>query len=227
MEKHTFQDSVTETLGGSEVQRGLKLGTVAGLLALFILFGSGALQQGSSTVNLDTGQVAPLILALAAGLLALFISMILAFYSGLSAPEAKAGDVGTTGLLSGALTMLLFWVAQTIYTLVADARSPQGVQLGDFLKTVIVRAFAFFIFGGLFGWWGARAAARRSRSILSPPSSITLSALSEVAARSAAAPASTIQPASKAAEPAEPTQAEASEAIVHGEAPEEQTFPES
>ncbi len=222
MEKHTFRDTLAETFSGSEVERGIKLGILAGLLALFILFGSGALQrQSSAPVNLDSGQIVPLILIFAVGLLALFLGMVLAFYSGLSAPEAKSGDAGRAGLLSGAITMLLFWVGQTIYGVVSAAQSPGGVQLDSFVKTAIVRAIAFFVFGGLFGWWGARAAARRSRSILSPPTSITLSALN--AAASSTAPTSAPDWASNAAQPTEPAPDEASEVIAYAEVPEDQT----
>ncbi|HEU5200319.1 MAG TPA: hypothetical protein VFU32_11820, partial [Ktedonobacterales bacterium] len=79
------------------------------------------------------------------------------------------------GLLSGAITMMLLWVGQTIYGLVSAAQSPAGVLLNTFLQTTILHGIAYFVFGGLFGWYGARSAARRSRSILSPSSSQVLS----------------------------------------------------
>jgi vacuolar-type H+-ATPase subunit I/STV1 len=221
MEKHTFRDTLAETFGGSEVQRGTKLGTLAGLLALVILFGSGALQhQSSTTVNLDSGQIVPLIFIFIVGLLALFLGMVLAFYSGLSAPEARSGDAGRAGLLSGAITMLLFWVGQTIYGVVAAAQSPGGVQLDSFVKTAILRGIAFFVFGGLFGWWGARAAARRSRSILSPPTSITLSALD--AAASSTTSSATAKWSSSATQPEAVPPTEAPEMIAYAELPEDQ-----
>ena len=176
MEKQTFRETLLEIFGGSETQRGIKLGMLAGLLALFILFGSGALlNKTSDTVNLSTGQIAPLIIAYGAGMLALFVGIFLAYYSGLSAPEVKTGDVGRAGLLSGVITMVLFWVGQTIYGLVSAAQSSTGVLLNTFLQTTILHGIAYFVFGGLLGWWGARSAARRARSILSPSSSQVLS----------------------------------------------------
>lgn len=169
MEKQTLREMLLEMFGGSEAQRGIKLGMLAGLLALFILFGSGALlNKTSNTVNLNTGQITPLVLDFGAGILALFVGILLAYYSGLSAPEVRSGDVGRAGLLSGAITMFLFWLGETIYGLVSAAQSSTGVLLNSFLQTTILHLVAFFVFGGLFGWWGARAAARRTRSILSP-----------------------------------------------------------
>ena len=176
MEKQTLRETLLEMFGGSEVQRGIKLGLLAGLLALFILFGAGALlNKTSSTVNLNTGQIAPLIIAFGAGMLALFVGILLAYYSGLSAPEVRSGDVGRAGLLSGALTMLLFWLGETIYGLVSAAQASTGVLLNSFLQTTILHGIAYFVFGGLFGWWGARSAARRARSILSPSTGQALS----------------------------------------------------
>jgi hypothetical protein len=176
MEKQTFRETLLEMFGGSETQRGIKLGMLAAFLALFILFGSGALlNKTSDTVNLSTGQIAPLIIAFGAGMLALFVGILLAFYSGLSAPEARSGDAGKAGLLSGVITMVLFWAGQTIYGLVSAAQSSTGVLLNSFLQTTILHGIAYFVFGGLFGWWGARSAARRARSILSPSSSQVLS----------------------------------------------------
>lgn len=172
MEKQTLRETLLEMFGGSEAQRGIKLGMLAGLLALFILFGSGALlNKTSNTVNLNTGQIAPLILDFGAGMLALFVGVLLAYYSGLSAPEVRSGNVGRAGLLSGAITMLLFWLGDTIYVLVSAAQSSTGVLLNNFLQTTILHGIAYFVFGGLFGWWGARSAARRARSILSPSTS--------------------------------------------------------
>lgn len=176
MEKQTLRETLLEMFGGSETQRGIKLGMLAGLLALFILFGSGALlNKTSNTVNLNTGQIAPLVLDFGAGMLALFVGILLAYYSGLSAPEVRSGDVGRAGLLSGAITMLLFWLGDTIYVLVSAAQSSTGVLLNSFLQTTILHGIAYFVFGGLFGWWGARSAARRARSILSPSTSQVLS----------------------------------------------------
>lgn len=176
MEKQTFRETLLEMFGGSETQRGIKLGLLAGFLALFILFGSGALlNKTSDTVNLDTGQITPLIISFGSGMLTLFVGILLAYYSGLSAPEVKSGDAGRAGLLSGAITMMLFWIGQTIYGLVSAAQSSTGVQLNTFLQNTILHAIAYFVFGGLFGWWGARSAARRSRSILSPSSNQALS----------------------------------------------------
>jgi hypothetical protein len=176
MEKQTFRETLLEMFGGSETQRGIKLGMLAGFLALFILFGSGALlNKTSDTVNFDTGQIAPLIIAFVTGMLALFVGIFLAYYSGQIAPEVRSGDAGKAGLLSGALTMVLFWVGQTIYGLVSAAQASTGVQLNGFLQNTILHGIAYFVFGGLFGWWGARAAARRARSILSPSSGPVLS----------------------------------------------------
>ncbi len=179
MEKRTLRNTLTEALGGTEVQRGIKLGAVAGGIALVILFGAGALlHQSSETIDLNRGQIAPLVILFIAGMLALVVAAVLAFYAGLSAPEVKSGEVGRAGLLSGAITMLLFWVAQTAYGLVDAAQGQAGVKLDAFFKTALIRGIAFFVIGGLFGWWGARSAARRARSILSPSTSLTLSALS-------------------------------------------------
>lgn len=176
MEKQTLRETLLEMFGGTEAQRGIKLGLLAGLLALFILFGSGALlNKSSNTVDLNRGQIEPLVIVFVAGLLTLFVGILMAFYSGLSAPEVKSGDAGRAGLLSGAITMLFFWLGQTIYGLVDSAQSPAGLQLNSFLQTTILRGIAFFVFGGLFGWLGARSAARRARSILSPSTSQALS----------------------------------------------------
>jgi hypothetical protein len=175
MEKQTFRETLLEMFGGSETQRGVKLGLLAGFLALFILFGSGALlNKTSDTVNFDTGQIAPLIIDFVTGMLALFVGIFLAYYSGQIAPEVRSGDAGKAGLLSGALTMVLFWVGQTIYGLVSAAQGSTGVQLNGFLQNTILHGIAYFVFGGLFGWYGARLAARRARSILSPSNGPTL-----------------------------------------------------
>lgn len=175
MEKQTLLQTLLEMFGGSETQRGIKLGMLAGLLALFILFGSGALlNKTSNTVNFSTGQITPLILDFGTGMLALFVGILLAYFSGLSAPEVRSGDAGRAGLLSGAITMLLFWLGETIYGLVSAAQSSTGVLLNSFLQTTILYGIAYFVFGGLFGWLGARSAARRARSILSPSSGSAL-----------------------------------------------------
>ena len=176
MEKQTFRETLLEMFGGSETQRGIKLGLLAGFLTLFILFGSGALlNKTSDTVNFDTGQIAPLIIDFVTGMLALFVGIFLAYYSGQIAPEVKSGDVGRAGLLSGAITMMLVWAGQTIYGLVSAAQASTGVQLNGFLQNTILHGIAYFVFGGLFGWYGARSAARRARSILSPASSPVIS----------------------------------------------------
>jgi hypothetical protein len=176
MEKQSFRETLLEMFGGSETQRGIKLGLLAGFLALFILFGSGALlNKTSDTVNFDTGQIAPLIIDFVTGMLALFVGILLAYYSGQIAPEVRSGDAGKAGLLSGAITMMLFWAGQTIYGLVSAAQASTGVQLNGFLQNTILHGIAYFVFGGLFGWYGARSAARRARSILSPSSSQVLS----------------------------------------------------
>jgi hypothetical protein len=179
MENPKRATALAEALGGTEVQRGVKLGIIAASVELFLLFGGGILLRGQSNVfDPDRGQIAPLVVDLLSGFLALAIAIILTFYAGLSAPEAKNGETGRTGLLAGAITMLLFWIGQSIYALVNGAVSSQGLALGSYIQGRLITGVGFFVIGGLIGWWGSRASARRARSILSAPSSSTLSVLS-------------------------------------------------
>ncbi len=169
METRNSRGPIAETLGGTAAQRGTKLGIVAGCLSIFLLFGGRALQQGNSnTVSLDTNQITSLVLSFLPGFLALVIAAVLAYYAGLSAPEAKSGEGARDGLIAGSITMLLFWVGQTLFVLIDGIRSPQGLVLTGFLQSRLLTAILFFVVGGALGWGGSRAAARRARSILSP-----------------------------------------------------------
>jgi hypothetical protein len=170
MQNRKFPETLADWVGTSEVERGTRLGILAGSVALILLFGAGALAQDtSSPVDLGQGQYAGLLIRLLAGFVVLLFALILAYYAGLSAPEVKTGETNRAGMLAGALTMLLFWVGQTIFALVDSARAPQGLQLDAFLRSRLIAGLAFFVVGGLFGWWGYRSAARRARSILTPP----------------------------------------------------------
>jgi len=172
MEPRNSRGAIAEALGGTATQRGVKLGMVAGCLAIFLLFGASALQRGhSNTVNLATGQIASLLLAFLPGFLALLIAAVLAYYAGLSTPDAASGEGSRDGLIAGSITMLLFWVGQTLFVLVDSLGSPQGLGLADFFRTRLLSALLFFVIGGALGWGGSRAAARRARSILAAPSS--------------------------------------------------------
>jgi hypothetical protein len=170
MENRKFSETVAGWVGTSEGERGIRLGILAGGVALILLFGSGALvQQTPNTVDFDQGQYVGLLVRLGAGFVVLLFALILAYYAGLSAPEAKTGEATRGGMLAGALTMLLFWVGQSIFALVESARAPQGLQLDGFLRDRLIAGLGFFVVGGLFGWWGYRSALRRSRSIFLPP----------------------------------------------------------
>jgi hypothetical protein len=161
---------IAEALGGTARQRGVKLGIVAACITIFLLFGAGALQHGSSnTVDLASDQIVSLIMLVLPGFLAVVIAAVLAYYAGLSSPEAQSGTGGRDGLIAGSITMLLFWVAQTLFFVVDDMRSPQGLELGNFLGQRLIAALFFFVVGGVLGWSGSSAAARRARSILAPP----------------------------------------------------------
>ncbi len=176
METRTFWGAISDTLGGTATQRGVKLGIVAGCVEMFLLFGGNALLHNSSnTVDFETGQLAPLILGFLPGFLGLVVAAMLAYFAGLSAPEVKKGEVDRAGVISGSLTLILFWVGQLIFLAVDAARSPQGLQFGDFLKSRLLAGVLFFVVGGALGWAGSRAAARRARSILAPPTSSLLS----------------------------------------------------
>jgi hypothetical protein len=176
MEPRNSRGAIAEALGGTATQRGVKLGMVAGCLAIFLLFGASALQRGhSNTVNLATGQIGSLFLAFLPGFLALLIAAVLAYYAGLSIPDAASGEGARDGLIAGSITMLLFWVGQTLFVLVDSLGSPQGLGLADFFRTRLLDALLFFVIGGALGWGGSRAAARRARSILAAPTSSLLS----------------------------------------------------
>jgi hypothetical protein len=152
------------------------LGIIAGCITIFLLFGASALGHGSAnTVDLESDQIAGLLLAILPGLLAIVIAAILAYYSGLSGPTASSGEGGRDGLIAGSITMLLFWVGQTAFFLVDAIRTPQGLALSGFLGTRLIAAILFFVVGGALGWAGSRAAARRAHSILAPPKSSFLS----------------------------------------------------
>lgn len=182
MEPRHSRGAIAEALGGTATQRGVKLGIAAGCLAIFLLFGASALQRGNSnTVNLATGQIGSLFLAFLPGFLALLIAAVLAYYAGLSTPDAAAGEGGRDGLIAGSITMLLFWAGQTLFVLVDSLGSSQGLELGDFLRTRLLSALLFFVIGGALGWGGSRAAARRARSILAAPTSSLLSLASSPA----------------------------------------------
>jgi hypothetical protein len=176
METRKRWGTIAEALGGTETQRGVKLGIIAGSIELLFLFGGDALLQGNSnTINFDTGQIVlPLLHVFLPGFLGLIVAAVLAYYAGLSAPEAKSGDVGRAGLLSGGITMLCFWVGQMIFAVVNAASSPLGLQISGFLKTSVIDGIAFFIVGSALGWAGSRSAARRARFILAPPASSIL-----------------------------------------------------
>ncbi len=176
METRDSRGAIAEALGGTGKQRGVKLGLIAGCVTIFLLFGASALTQGNAdTVNLQSGQVAGLFLAILPGLLSIVIAAILAYYAGLSGPEASSGQGSRDGLIAGSITMLLFWVGQTLFILVDTIRAPQGLELGSFVETRIIAALLFFVVGGGLGWYGSRAAARRAHSILSQPTSSFLS----------------------------------------------------
>jgi hypothetical protein len=166
---------IAEALGGTARQRGVKLGIVAACLTIFLLFGASALQRGSSdAVNLASGQMGALIMLVLPGFLAVVIAAVLAYYAGLSSPASQSGAGGRDGLIAGSITMLLFWVAQTLFFVVDDMRSPQGLEIGSFLGQRLLAALLFFVVGGVLGWSGSAAAARRARSILAPPGSASL-----------------------------------------------------
>jgi hypothetical protein len=154
----------------------VKLGIIAGCVCIFLLFGAGALQHGSSsTINQRSVQITSLLLEFLPGYLALAIAAVLAYYAGLSTPEAQSSEGGRDGLIAGSITMLLFWLGQTLFVIVTGLGSPQGLGLDDFLKTRLLAAVLFFVVGGALGWGGSRAAARRARSILAAPTSTLLS----------------------------------------------------
>ncbi|HEY7126162.1 MAG TPA: hypothetical protein VH540_19620 [Ktedonobacterales bacterium] len=166
MQNRKLSEALAGLVGASEVERGTRLGILAGCVALILLFGAGALaQKTSNTVDFAQGQYAGLVIRLVAGFVVLVFALILAYYAGLSAPEAKTGEPTRAGMLAGALTMVLFWVGQTIFALVDSARAPEGLQLDEFLRSRFIAGLGFFVVGGLFGWWGCRSAARRARSI--------------------------------------------------------------
>lgn len=182
MEKPKRSAALAEALGGSEGQRGVKLGIIAAGIELFLLFGGSALLGGNSAVfDPERGQFAPLVVNIFTGFLALAIAVVLAYYAGLSSPEAKQGETGRTGLLAGATTMLIYWIGQSIFALVSGARSPGGLALGSYLQSRLITGLGFFVLGGVLGWWGSRASMRRTRSILSPTSSSMLALLNSSA----------------------------------------------
>ncbi|HLW01728.1 MAG TPA: hypothetical protein VKT82_23930 [Ktedonobacterales bacterium] len=171
METRNSRGTIAEALGGTARQRGVKLGIIAGCITIFLLFGASALQHGSaSTIDLESGQIAGLLLDLLPGFLTVAIAAVLAYYAGLSGPTASSGEGSRDGLISGSITMLLFWVGQTLYILVDTLRTPQGLALTNFVSTRLIAALLFFVVGGALGWAGSRAAARRAHSILEPPS---------------------------------------------------------
>ncbi len=172
MQNQKFSETLAGWVGTSEVERGTRLGILAGGVALILLFGAATFAQNTSTtVDFSQGQYAGLLIRLVSGFVVLVFALILAYYAGLSAPEVKTGESSRAGMLAGALTMLLFWVGQTIFALVDSARTPEGLQLDGFLRSRLIAGLGFFVVGGLFGWWGYRSAARRARSILTPPGS--------------------------------------------------------
>jgi hypothetical protein len=210
MQNRKLSEALAGLVGASEVERGTRLGMLAGCVALILLFGAGALaEKTSNTVDFAQGQYAGLVIRLVAGFVVLVFALILAYYAGLSAPEAKTGETTRAGMLAGALTMVLFWVGQTIFALVDSARAPQGLQLDVFLRSRLIAGLGFFVVGGLFGWWGCRSAARRARSILTPPdSSLFLTHTSSGLTfsdtqRSNAANSRPLEPAPRARKPAE------------------------
>jgi hypothetical protein len=171
MEPQNSRGAIAEIFGGTGQQRGVKLGIVAGCVAIFLLFGASALQKGNTTVNLESGQLLSLVTFFLPGLLAIMIAAILAYYAGMSGPDAKSGNGGRDGAIAGSITMLLFWVGQTLYVVVDGMVSPQGLALSSVIGQRFLAALLFFVIGGVLGWGGSRAAARRARSILAPPSS--------------------------------------------------------
>ncbi len=210
MQNRKLSEALAGLAGTSEVERGTRLGILAGCVALILLFGAGALaQKTSNTVDFAQGQYAGLVIRLVAGFVVLVFALILAYYAGLSAPEAKTGESTRAGMLAGALTMVLFWVGQTIFALVDSARAPEGLQLDEFLRSRLIAGLGFFIVGGLFGWWGYRSAARRARSILTlSDSSLPLTRTSSglpfsESVRSNAANSRPLEPAPLARKPAE------------------------
>ncbi len=175
MEPGKSRGPIAEALGGTARQRGVKLGIIAACITIFLLFGASALQRGSSNaVNLASGQIGALVMLVLPGFLAVVIAAILAYYAGLSSPDAQSGAGGRDGIIAGSITMLLFWVGQTLFFVVDDIRSPQGLEIGSFLGQRLLAALLFFVVGGVLGWGGSSAAARRARSILSPPGSVSL-----------------------------------------------------
>jgi hypothetical protein len=170
METRNPRGTIAEALAGTASERGVKLGIVAGCLCIFLLFGASAFQQGTTaTGNLDTGQFGGLFLAVLPGYIAIIIAAVLAYYAGLSGPDAKSGTGGRDGMTAGSIVMLLFWVGQTLFVIVDGLRSSQGLELGSVLGGRLVAGILFFVVGGVLGWAGSRAAARRARSILSAP----------------------------------------------------------
>jgi hypothetical protein len=169
METRNSRGAIAEALGGTARQRGIKLGVIAGCVTIFLLFGASALQHGSTTIDLDSGQITGLLLALLPGVLAIAIAAILAYYAGLSGPTASSGEGSRDGLIAGSITMLCFWVGQTLYSVVDTIRTPQGLALSSFVVSRLLAAILFFVVGGALGWAGNRAAARRAHSILASP----------------------------------------------------------
>jgi hypothetical protein len=211
METGKPRGPIAEALGGTARQRGVKLGIIAGCITIFLLFGASALQRGSSdVVNLASGQIMSLVMLVLPGFLAVVIAAVLAYYAGLSTPEAHSGTGSREGLIAGSIVMLLFWVGQTLFFLVDDMRSPQGLAIGSFLGQRLLAALLFFVIGGMLGWGGSSAAARRARSILAPPGSVSLNLMD--------AGFDKPDPTSQSAQPAAHTPASGSEASDQGNA---------
>jgi len=172
METRNSRGTIAEALGGTARQRGVKLGIIAGCVTIFLLFGASALNHGgANTIDLESGQIAGLLLAILPGFLAIVIAATLAYYAGLSGPTDGSSDGSRDGLIAGSITMLLFWAGQTCFILVDTLRAPQGLALSSFLETRLIAAILFFVVGGALGWAGNRAATRRAHSILAAPTS--------------------------------------------------------
>lgn len=161
-------------MSGASLRWGLILGAVAAVL------GIGAQAVGFAALPHSTGAgvdnvVEAVLIAGLLGLLALVVSLGLAYFSGLRvererprgklSAEATLLDPGMVNRgpgLAGLLVMALYWLGTTIFGVLGDAPKGSGADASSFLTTHALLGLLYLAFGFGLGALGGRSPAARS-----------------------------------------------------------------